>query len=121
MKIAIVGSRAFQPLSLVVDYVNGLPDDTGVVSGAARGVDTVAAMQAFKRGLPCVEYRADWSLGKGAGFARNGLIVAQADKVVAFWDGKSNGTLDTLKKAVRAGKPAEVRYQNGDVEGWVEF
>lgn len=108
MKIAIVGSRDFDRLDLVVDYVKNLPPGTVVVSGGARGVDRVAANTATSCGFPVVEYRADWTLGKGAGFARNTMIVEQADRVVAFWDGQSRGTLDTINKARQAGRPVQV-------------
>lgn len=108
MKIAIVGSRDFPNMQLVIDYVKGLPPGTIVVSGGARGVDRTAAVTAHEAGLVVVEYRADWTKGKGAGFERNRLIVAQADRVVAFWDGQSRGTLDTIEKARKAGKPVQV-------------
>lgn len=105
MKIAIVGSRDFDRLDLVVDYIKALPVDTIVVSGGARGVDRMAAVAAHNAGLVVIEYRPDWEHdGPGAGFRRNSLIVEQADRVVAFWDGKSKGTLDTIGKAQAAGK-----------------
>jgi hypothetical protein len=114
MKIAIVGSRDFDRFSLVVDYVNNLPKDTVVISGGARGVDRIATVAARNAGLLVIEYPADWENGgKGAGFARNTLIVEQADRVVAFWDGDSKGTLDTLKKAAAAGKLVEVWGSDG--------
>lgn len=109
MKIAIVGSRDFDRLNLVVDYVKSLPKDTVIVSGGARGVDRIAAVAGLNAGLVVIEYRPDWEHGgMGAGFARNTLIVEQCDRVVAFWDGKSTGTLDTINKARKAGKPVQV-------------
>ena len=42
---------------------------------------------------------------------RNSLIVADCDMVVAFWDGRSRGTLDTITKAVQAGKRVEIPRQ----------
>jgi hypothetical protein len=35
---------------------------------------------------------------------RNAWIVEDADHVVAFWDGSSRGTLDTIARAEKAGK-----------------
>jgi len=35
---------------------------------------------------------------------RNGFIVAHADFVVAFWDGKSRGTKNAIDRAKRLGK-----------------
>lgn len=40
-----------------------------------------------------------------AALFRNGLIIDEAEVVVAFWDGVSSGTTDALKKARLAGKP----------------
>lgn len=114
MKIAIVGSRDYDRLDLVVAYVKNLPPGTVVVSGGARGVDRVAANTATSCGFPVVEYRADWTLGKQAGFERNTMIVDQSDEVIAFWDGKSGGTLDTIRKALAAGKFRGVFEPNGE-------
>lgn len=117
VKIAIVGSRDFDRLDLVVEYVKSLPPDTIIVSGGARGVDRMAAVAGYNAGLGVVEHRPDWTKGPHAGFERNSLIVEEADKVVAFWDGKSRGTMDTVRKAANAGKPYEVRNHNGTVVG----
>lgn len=117
MKVAIVGSRDFDRLDLVVEYIKALPKDTVIVSGGARGVDRMAAVAGYNAGLGVVEHRADWSKGPGAGFERNGLIVEEADRVVAFWDGTSRGTMDTVRKAKAAGKPYEIRGATGAVVG----
>ena len=39
---------------------------------------------------------------------RNAQIIAEADQVVAFWDGKSPGTRNTIDRAKRANKPLEI-------------
>lgn len=109
MKIAIVGSRDFPDMGLVREYVASLPKGTVVISGAARGVDRVAAEAARRRGLEVVEYPADWeNHPKVAGFLRNQQIVDACDNVVAFWDGKSKGTQDTIAKAKKSAKPVDV-------------
>jgi hypothetical protein len=43
-----------------------------------------------------------------AGYIRNGYIVNNSDVIVAFWNGKSNGTADTITKARKAGKPVGI-------------
>lgn len=107
-RIGIVGSRDYPHPSDIKNYVQNLPNGTVVVSGAARGVDSIAANEARRRGLEIIEFPADWSKGRGAGFARNGKIVEASDEIVAFWDGKSRGTLDTITKARKAGKPVTI-------------
>lgn len=114
-RIAVVGSRDFPRPALVLVLVRlRLPAGTTVVSGAARGVDSIAKSAADERGLPCVEFPADWSKGRGAGFARNTVVVENCDAVIAFWDGASRGTLDTARKAVAAGKPVWVFGVEGE-------
>ena len=109
MKVAIVGSREFRGLDRVDAYIKSLSKGTVVVSGAARGVDRRAAAQARLRELEVVEYYAEWwKYSKQAGFMRNTTIVENSDKVVAFWDGKSKGTLDTITKALYADNVKEV-------------
>lgn len=121
MKVAIVGSRGFASMEAVREFVRALPDTAIVVSGAgdqkraavARkhwGVDEHAEDEAIARGLVVVSYppawrRPDGTIDRGAGFARNGRIAEQADRVVAFWDGKSRGTKDTIDKARKMGRP----------------
>ena len=39
---------------------------------------------------------------------RNKTIVEYADKIVAFWDGKSKGTLSVIKYAEKMGKPCKI-------------
>lgn len=102
MNIAIVGSRDFPKLDLVTEFVNMLPSDSVIVSGGARGVDRTAETAARARGLQCIIHKPDWDRdGRRAGLARNGLIVRDCEDgaLVAFWDGKSRGTQDSIRKA----------------------
>ena len=56
-------------------------------------------------------YPADWKQhGKAAGMIRNAEMVRAADWVVAFWDGKSKGTKNTIDTALRLGKRLEVHF-----------
>jgi hypothetical protein len=109
VKVAIVGSRQYPDLDAVREYVRGLPPGTIVVSGGAQGVDKVAELEAKEQGLNVEIWYPRWDLhGKGAGFARNKAIVHAADRVVAFWDGVSRGTLHTIETAERMKKPVDV-------------
>lgn len=111
MKVAIVGSRDYPNRDAVREYVRNLPADAVVVSGGASGVDSVAEDEASRCGLQTVIYLADWNKhGRAAGPIRNRMIVQEADRVVAFWDGRSRGTKNTIDTARSLGKPLEV-YQ----------
>lgn len=110
LKIAIVGSRGFAYPNAVTKFVkNEFQPSWVVVSGGAQGPDSIAADKATDLGVTVIVHLPNWAtLGKIAGFARNSLIVADADIVVAFWDGQSRGTNDTITKARKAGKPVWV-------------
>lgn len=111
--LAIVGSRSFSDYTLLESILNPIVQDeveVTIVSGGARGADSLAAMYARKHELPLIEFIPDWSAGKHAGFARNGKIVNRADKILIFWDGASKGSEHTLKLALKMGKPTRVIY-----------
>lgn len=70
-----------------------------VISGAAKGVDSLAVKWAMSAKIPVNEFPAEWSkYGKAAGPKRNGQMVRMADKVVAFVDDRSVRTWDTINK-----------------------
>jgi YspA, cpYpsA-related SLOG family len=108
LKVAIVGSREYPRLDMVWDFITkqaARRPDTVIISGGARGVDTVAAVAGRMAGLQVLEIIPDWDgAGMEAGFLRNSEIVAQVESVVAFWDGSSRGTRDTIEKARSEGK-----------------
>lgn len=129
MRVAIVGSRDYPDLQQVSNFVGQLarkyPDAT-VVSGGARGVDSVAECAALANGLRLTSFRPKPSGTKftvekivpglrgeaigeyvfdsygHAAFFRNRLIVKDADYVVAFTTG-SKGTANSLKIAEELG------------------
>ena len=100
MKLAIVGSRTFSDYELLKTTIDQIPTPSLIVSGGARGADTLAEQYARERGIPTKIFLPDWKLhGKVAGFIRNELIVKECDFLVAFWDGKSNGTRNSISHA----------------------
>lgn len=124
MRVAIVGSRGYRPLSDVEDYIRALPPGVVVVSGTEPvpnrpdldRVDERAIRTARACGFITAVFPAKWrgesgrgDYWPGAGLARNTLIVANVDRVVAFHDGQSAGTQDTIDKATRKGIPVDVR------------
>jgi hypothetical protein len=108
-KIAVVGSRDYKNLHRVRDVINMLPPDTIIVSGGARGVDSAAEHWAKARNLQVRIFMADWKQhGKRAGFLRNMDIEHEADECIAFWDGRSKGTMHTVGLFRKAGKPVRI-------------
>lgn len=108
MKIAVVGSRTFKDYKLLHDCLDGVMKKFTIdliVSGGAFGADTLAERFAREKGIPTLILKPDWDKhGKSAGFKRNKDIVDAADVVVAFWDGFSAGTKNTIKLAEKAKK-----------------
>ncbi len=99
MRIAIVGGRDFQDYDLLKTSIDWVPGDV-IVSGGAKGADSLGARFAKENGLELVEYLPDWTkFGKRAGFLRNELIIKDSDVVYAFWDGKSKGTESSINLA----------------------
>ena len=105
MKIAVVGSRGITEL----DLAPYLSDCDEIVSGGAKGVDACAAEYARTKGITLTEFLPEYTrYGKGAPMIRNRNIVDYADKVVAFWDGSSKGTLSVIQYAKKEGKPCKI-------------
>lgn len=108
MKLAIVGSRSFDNERLAYKLLDVTAKHLGVdlvVSGGAHGADMIGEAWARSRGIAVQIHKPDWDRhGKSAGFIRNADIVHDADIVFALWDGKSRGTLDTLRKAETSDK-----------------
>ena len=108
MKIAVVGSRTFNDYGLLKRIVSRIKP-TVIVSGGAQGADLLAERYARESGLELMVFKPNWKrFGRAAGPVRNKEIVAAADLVIAFWDGKSFGTRSTLKLARKMGKPVHV-------------
>lgn len=114
MKLAIVGSRSFNNYEKAKKiFVERFKDVTHIVSGGARGGDLIGKQIANEFGLEYIEFLADWKkYGRSAGFQRNPFIVKSCDEVLAFWDGISGGTKNTLDIAKRSKKNSTIIYFN---------
>jgi lactate dehydrogenase-like 2-hydroxyacid dehydrogenase len=105
MKTIVAGSRTMQDPAVVKQALLAVKrlgwKITEVVSGCARGVDTIGAEIARQYGIPVCEMPADWDkLGKSAGYLRNQEMARYADALVAVWNGHSKGTkhmIDTME------------------------
>lgn len=113
MKVIIAGSRVVTNYQTVVaalelaDLVLGIRP-TEVVSGKARGVDTLGERWAHRYRVPVKGFPAAWRgsdgvLDKGAGHRRNEEMARYADALVAVWDGSSTGTADMIRRAEKHG------------------
>lgn len=93
MILGVVGSRSFKNYTLLKESLEPL-SITKIVSGGARGADSLAIEYAKEFNIPYYEYLPNFGrYGYPAAlFKRNVEIVEASDVLVAFWDGTSKGT-----------------------------
>lgn len=117
MKLIIAGSRGIvRPVTLRAAILwSGWRDEiTEVVSGMARGVDTLAAEYAEEHGLPLAKFYARWNVfGRDAGFIRNEDMARYGERLLAVWDGVSGGTSHMIRCAKERGLPVRVYCERG--------
>lgn len=102
MKLLIVGSRSIKG----IDLSEHIPPNVElIISGGARGIDSLAEEYADKHNISKLILRPNYEkYGKFAPLERNRRMVDIADRVLALWDGKSRGTRFTIEYARKSGK-----------------
>lgn len=101
--IIVAGGRYFNDYSMLekqldVLFQNLNKADLTIISGAAKGADSLAIRYADERGIKVIKMPANWELyKKAAGYKRNTEMAKIADGLVAFWDGESRGTAHMIK------------------------
>ena len=110
MKLLIAGSRSISDFDLT-EYI---PDDTElIISGGAKGVDTIAEKYADKHKISKLILYPNYCLyGRAAPIKRNEIMVDLADSVLVIWDGKSKGAMYTAEYAKKKGKKTVIRPVN---------
>ena len=80
-----------------------------IISGMALGADTLAVDYADNHKLTKILFPANWKrYSRVAGFLRNEDMLSLATHLIAFWDGKSNGTRYMIEIAKGKGIPVWV-------------
>lgn len=102
MKLLIIGSRSITDF----DLTGYIPEDVElIISGGARGIDSVAEKYANDHGIEKVIIFPQYErLGRAAPIKRNEEMVDLCDTVLAVWDGQSKGTKYTLNYARKKNK-----------------
>lgn len=127
MILAVVGSRDIKSEKIIFDKLDQILSQNKivkVVSGDAKGVDSISKKWAKIRGIEYKGHLPDWKtptpgvpmkmnkfgemFNPVAGKERNTLIVNDCTHLIAFWDGKSGGTLDSINKAKKQNKVLEI-------------
>ncbi len=108
MNLGIVGGRDFDDRMLFNATIHNFLFENKIdkiVTGDAPGADELArnftefpSMKTF--GMKLIVHEANWKphgiLDRSAGFKRNQKIWKDSDVIIAFWDGKSKGTKQTI-------------------------
>jgi hypothetical protein len=112
MRVLICGDREWTDAELIGMILDAMPKCNVIIEGEARGVDSLARVEARRRGIDVERYPADWdSFGRSAGPIRNReMLKAKPDWVIAFHDNleASKGTKDMVTIARKAGLPTLV-------------
>ena len=102
MILAVVGSRTFTNYPLLEQELDRYSTITRIVSGGAKGADTLAMHYAGEHEIDFREYIPNWArYGKSAGYKRNVFIVDACESLIAFWDGSSRGTRHSIDLAYK--------------------
>jgi len=117
MKIIIAGSRTFTDYEKlkfeceqILIFHQTTSQELEIITGGARGADSLGARFAYEKGWRLKTMPADWNkYGKSAGYRRNEdmakyalewkqnlekgeVIRTSQPMLIAFWDGESKGT-----------------------------
>ena len=106
MKVLVCGGRNYSNKEVLYKVLNVISDVYNIeviISGAAKGADTLAAQWAKDNNIKLQEYPADWNAhGKSAGPIRNKQMIDEGcpDLVVAFPGG--SGTANMIKQSKKS-------------------
>jgi len=105
-RVGVVGSRGFKDYKLLKQTLDEYKIGA-IVSGKAKGADSLSERYAKERLIPTLIFKPEWNkngrYNPRAGFERNVDIVMNSDLLIAFWDGESLGTKDSIEKAKTRG------------------
>tara|TARA_B110000037_G_C17126808_1_gene508493 strand:- start:1814 stop:2206 length:393 start_codon:yes stop_codon:yes gene_type:complete len=120
MKVAIIGSRSFTNYSFLRTHLIN-EDIKEIIISDSPGIDSLAERYAIDEQIPTTRFIAKWDnlsqpgaviktnkwgnkYDSNAGFRRDESIIKSVDKIIVFWDSKSPGILNSMKKAKTLGK-----------------
>ena len=116
-KVIIAGGRDFDDYEYMSTKLDELFKDQNVfnnkvikvISGMAKGADTLGIRYADKHKLTKILFPANWKEYPCiAGFLRNNDMLSIATHLIAFWDGKTSGTKHMIEIAKMKGIPVWV-------------
>ena len=118
MRLIIAGGRDFNDYSLLCDKTTQFigKETPIIISGLAKGADTLGCQFASENGYDIEGFAAEWHIyGRSAGVRRNKYMAKSADSLIAFWDGQSKGTMHMIDFAHSLGLRVEVVHYDTPV------
>jgi hypothetical protein len=114
-KVVVAGGRDFTNYNLMKEKVDNILSQKKlthkilILSGKSIGADSLGEIYALENNLEILSYPADWGkFGKKAGVKRNAEMINDADALIAFWNGNSQGTKYMIDIATKKGKMIRV-------------
>ena len=115
-KVIIAGGRDFDDYNMLKTHCDKILSNKRnngyriiIISGTARGADTLGERYAKEKGYEVLRFPADWNTyGKRAGYIRNKEMAENADACICFWDRISNGTRHMINIAKEKRLPLRI-------------
>jgi hypothetical protein len=119
IRIIIAGSRSFNDYKFLKEKVDGIISSIPrkevvvrgieIVSGGARGADSLGEKYARERGYWIRQFPAKWSLfGRSAGYKRNLEMGKYANSLILFWLDNSKGSRNMYEVMLQLDKPCTI-------------
>lgn len=108
MKIVIAGSRTITDINILIKVLKlcnyKITQQDEIVSGGAKGVDTLGELYAKKFKIKVTVFKPNWSkYGKSAGVIRNYEMAKYCDKAIVIHNG-SKGSLNMIGNLIKFNK-----------------
>lgn len=110
IKLAIVGSRSFEDYDFfkkkIDDWIEKYGRPHSIISGGAKGTDTLASKLANEKNIPLEVHYPDYDkyLGKIAPLMRNIKIAESCTHMIAFPSKNGSGTQHAISQALKLKK-----------------
>lgn len=132
LKVGVIGSRTITNKSLIYKALDAFAtraslqkDQIVVLSGGAKGVDTLAQEWCREREVPFILFKPYFLVDNKAAynprhyFTRNKQIIDNSDTILAFWDGETKGTswgISYSRKQRKAITVIDAEYHKHDID-----
>lgn len=100
-RVIVAGSRDFDNYDLLcekLDFYLANKKVFEIISGGAKGADSLGERYAREKGIDLTIINADWDdYKRKAGYIRNEKMAWYSSHLIAFWDGQSRGTKSMIE------------------------